>query len=113
MIPEELTVLMKYTIRQRKKRSLNACLVALGANPKDVYKTPDSGNRCAGRSCETIYDRLGLSRIEILKWAEHLRKRFMWEFHPDRNRGCKDCEDRCKSANEAFVQIVHILEHRK
>jgi len=94
-------------------KSINQCLLALGANRDEVYcpHNPKSGARSLGRSNRSIYDRH--SKIEIYNWAKWLRKRAMEINHPDKHLYRQEYfTELTKEINEAFNRLVWILEQR-
>ena len=99
--------------RDRGPRSINKCLLILGAPRCEVYgPTKRRGSKILGRSSTTIYDRL--SKIEIYNWACWLKKQSLKNYHPDRRRMGKHVYTRkSQEITEAFNRLVQILEHRK
>ena len=94
-------------------RSINQCLLTLGASRSEVYYAPHEtvGRRILGRSNRSIYDIL--SKIEIYNWACWLKKRALKNYHPDRRRMGKHVYTRkSQEITEAFNRLVQILEHR-
>jgi len=96
-------------IQHRKGlRTLHACLIALGANPKKVYSYGWKGN---GRTFGTLYGRFPYG--ELHSWLDELHKEALqWhpDLHPENKKfyGAKMAE-----ANAAYQRGKHILGHRR
>lgn len=83
-------------------RTLNACLLALGAEFDEVYKPRSNGYRIRKPS---LYS---MTKEEIREWAHSLWRRQIVLNHPDRGGDLEVST----SLNLAYRRICHILEWR-
>jgi hypothetical protein len=93
-----------------RKKSINHCLVVLGANHKEVYcdfndKFFKQPHRASNR---TIYDKFG--REELLAWVEYLYIEALKKYHPDKHlENPRLYTEICQELGRAYLQAKNIL----
>lgn len=101
-----------------KRKSINHCLVVLGAKRNEVYFTDaktgrDNSNRInIGKPCKasrhSVYD--NLSKPELLDWVKHLYKESLKKYHPDLHpENPRLYTEICQELGKAYLQAVKIL----
>ena len=113
------TVAAKATIHTRQiRRSINSCLLILGAPLQEIYKYGRPGvpqnikrHNPIGSPQNTIYERY--TRSELLYWAENLYKDAVIKWHPDKHIGEETFYTaKCAEITEAYRQATRILSFR-
>ena len=103
------------------RKSLNACLVVLGADPKEVYfsnnitgkQKPLSklNNPCEATS-RSIYDTLQIE--EMRGWVDYLYIESLKKYHPDKHpENVRFYTEICQELSKAYSQAKNILNRRK
>lgn len=94
----------------RRGRSINSCLLVLGAPREDIFAPQTNGQRChwwGYRSGISIYQRY--TRDELRTWADNLYRAAALQCHPDVGGNDRDMA----RVNAAYDQIKKILNKVK
>jgi len=91
-------------------RSIQQCLLVLGAKREDIYKQNQRNSKNhLGMDEVSIYMRLGSRGIRQM--ADGLYKDSMMRNHPDQYGGDPTRDERCRQIGEAYQRILHILKY--
>ena len=90
--------------------SINACFVALGANPKEIYVS--NWTAVSSNVRGNMYRRY--EKHELLGWARDLHRKAIKKFHPDQHRGeVKFYTAKTAQINAAFDRIKHLIKYQR
>ena len=96
--------------QQPRGRSINACLLALGAKREEVYHSNNDRHvKQPHRATQrTIYDYY--SKDDLRGWATYLYIEQLKKWHPDNHQDNKEYYTRrCQELSEVYQQALHIL----
>jgi len=96
-------------MKQKKRTTINSCLLTLGANLEEVYRRgkPKTARYAGYR---TIYDQW--PKAEILGWAGDLYRRAIKLYHPDLHGGRRRYQEKMQDLNLAYEGLKRILSYR-
>ena len=94
--------------RNSRLRTMHACLIAMGANPKKVYAY---GKNSFGREQGTLYDRY--SYEDLLEWLDKLKSEAL-KWHPDLHPEDREFySNKMAEINAAYQRGKHILTNKE
>ena len=104
------TRIIKFT--NIRKKSINHCLWALGADWDEVYKIDPKHKNCIQTGKPTIYNLY--QRSELSDWAKHLYRQALIENHPDKHpENVRLYTEICQELGKVYLQAVNILNRGK